>query len=194
MSYRKSALTKAAVALIGCVGVVGSSWAAGSATQNITVNASVVQKCTISTTNVTLNGYDPLGANASAPLDNSSTGAGTVVLTCTNGSTSAVNIGLGPGSNSSHAVTTSRALANGSNYMDYDLYKPSGTTAGAACASPVTNGTTVWGNSGTGLLTPTGVTWGKSSPQTFYVCGSIPGGLDPVQGSYTDTVVATVNF
>jgi spore coat protein U-like protein len=202
MFNRKLAMLKTAAVLIGCLGAVGSSWAT-SKTTTFQVNANVVQKCTISATNVTLANYDPIGANASAALDTNSAGSspGSVSLTCTkgSGSTVAVTIGLDTGSNFASATNGStRALANnatgGPYYLNYDLYMPSATTPSAACANPV-NSMNVWGTSGINLFQPSGVTWGSTAgPQTFAVCGSIPGSQDAVQGNYTDTITATVNF
>ena len=107
---------------------------AASATANLSVSATIVNNCTISTTPVSFSSYDPIGANATVDADN---GTGTVTITCTRGTTA--TIGLGPGSNASG--TTRRMLNGTSNYLNYELYQTSART-------------TVWGNSGTALFSP----------------------------------------
>src|SRR5207247_843332 len=49
---------------------------------------------------------------------------------------------------------------------------------------------------GTGsVYTPRGVTWSAAAAKAFTVCGSVPAAQDvSVDGSYTDTVIVTVNF
>jgi spore coat protein U-like protein len=52
----------------------------------------------------------------------------------------------------------------------------------------------VW-DTGTGAFTPAGtITWGAASPASFNVCGTVTKGQDVAVDSYTDSVVATVNF
>jgi spore coat protein U-like protein len=50
----------------------------------------------------------------------------------------------------------------------------------------------VWGNSGGGLFTP--ATTPSFLARTYNVCGQVASGQDLPFGSYTDTVLATVNF
>lgn len=145
---------------------------AASATANLSVSATIVNNCTISTTPVSFSSYDPIGANANANADN---GTGTVTITCTRGTTA--TIGLGPGSNASG--TTRRMLNGTNNYLNYELYQGSDRTA-------------VWGNSGAGLLSPGPAP--TKAPRTFNVYGRIFAGQDLPAGSYADTVQATVNF
>ena len=181
---------RAALAMVAGLGIASSSWA-GSATANLSVSATVVQKCTIATSPVAFGNYDPLGLQATNDLP----AQGAVSLTCTKGSGSptAVTIGLGLGSNVSGAI---RRMTDGaSDFLAYELYQPGGTTPAATCAAAPGPYGTVWGTSGGGLLGTSGTTWGVvAGAQAFKVCGVVAKGLDPVQGSYTDTVVATVNF
>ena len=88
------------IVLAGCaiVSIVAESSLTGqSATASLTVSASVSKNCTITTAPVTFGAYDPVTANATAPLD----ATGTVTVTCTKG---AVAKGLGPGSNAQGAT------------------------------------------------------------------------------------------
>jgi len=64
-------------------------------------------------------------------------------------------------------------------YLTYELYQETGRT-------------TVWGTTGTALLS-IGAAPSKAA-RTFTVYGRIPSGQDLPAGSYTDTVQATVNF
>jgi spore coat protein U-like protein len=169
--------------MVAGLGIATSSWGAPPATNPLAVSASVSQVCTITTTAVAFAAYDPVVANASAAL----AAQGTVVVTCTSGSSTAVTIGLNTGANNSGSI---RRMKDGANYLVYELYQPSATTPSATCP-----GTIVWTTAGTGLLTPSGTTWGATSPQTFNVCGVVSAGQNAVVGTgYTDTVLASVNF
>jgi spore coat protein U-like protein len=64
-------------------------------------------------------------------------------------------------------------------YLNYALYQDAGYN-------------TVWGNVAGSWLTTTAAT--NKQARTYTVYGQIPGGQDEPAGSYTDTVVATVNF
>ena len=150
---------------------------AGSATSNLGVSANVSANCTISTTAVAFGAYDPIVVNAATPRDAN----GAVTITCTKGATT--TIGLDAGGNSTHASGTTRAMTNGAgtpSYLSYELYQDA-------------PGGTLWGNSGADLDTPPAAP--SKAPRSFTVYGRIPAGQDvPVAASYSDTVVATVNF
>jgi spore coat protein U-like protein len=154
---------------------------AGSATANIGVSANIIDVCTITTGAVAFGAYDPIVTNATTALN----GSGSVTIVCTKGSTTTVGLGLG-----GHAAGSVRNMKDGgTNLMTYELYQPPSTTPGAACSysSP-----TVWGNSGGGLFTP--ATTPSLLARTYNVCGQVASGQDLPFGSYTDTVLATVNF
>ena len=144
---------------------------AQTSTASLTVSASVTKNCTISTTPVNFGAYDPVAANATAPLD----GIGTIVVTCTKGA--AAKVGLNPGSN---AEGTSRRMTQGAGeYLAYELYKD-------------TTHSTVWGDTlDTALDIPAAP---NRNPRTFTAYGRIAAAQDASVGNYTDTVVATVNF
>ncbi len=150
---------------------------AGTATSNLGVSASVSANCTISTTAVAFGAYDPIVTNATTPRDAN----GAVTITCTKGS--GPTIGLDVGLYSTHASGTTRAMTDGAgtpSSLSYEVYQDS-------------PGGTVWGNSGGGLVTPPAAP--SKAPRTYTVYGRIPAGQDvPVAASYSDTVVATVNF
>jgi spore coat protein U-like protein len=142
-----------------------------SATASLTVSATVSKNCTITTSPVTFGGYNTVGANASTPLD----ATGTITVTCTKGAPATV--GLGAGSN---AQGTARRMAGGTAaFLNYELYKDN-------------THTTVWGNTtGSVLDIPAAP---DRNPRDFPVYGRVAAGQDATVGSYTDTVVATINF
>jgi spore coat protein U-like protein len=149
----------------------GATAEAATATANLGVSATVTNNCTISTVALAFGSYDPVVTNASTNLD----GTGTVVVACTKGA--AATIGLGNGGNFSGGA---RRMGDGSsNFLAYEVYHEAGRT-------------TVWTNAGGGLLS-TGAAPSKAA-RNFTVYGRVTGNQDVPAGSYSDTVVATVNF
>jgi spore coat protein U-like protein len=144
---------------------------AATATANLGISATVTNNCTISTAALAFGSYDPVVAHASTNLD----GTGTVIVACTKGATATVGLGFG-----SNASGSTRRLTDGSsNYLTYELYQDAGHT-------------TVWGNSGADLYSP-GAAPSKAA-RNFTVYGRVASNQDVPAGSFSDTVVATVNF
>ena len=143
---------------------------AQTATSNLTVSATVAKNCSITTTAVAFGSYDPIVANATTPLD----GTGSVVVTCTKGSGSRIDLGLG-----SNAAGSVRRMLGGTDTLTYELYTD-------------TTRSTVWGaGAGAGQTIATAP---NKNPRTFTVYGRVPAGQDVGAASYADTVVATINF
>lgn len=141
---------------------------AQSATTQLRVTTTVIKNCTITSSDVAFGNYDPVGANRTAPLD----GIGTLTITCTTGT--AATIGLDTGGNGN------RRMNNGSGvYLSYELYKDGGRTQ-------------VWGNTGGGMMPI--VAAPTVQPRVFTVYGRVAPTQDVSPGSYSDQVVATVNF
>ncbi len=131
----------------------------------------MTKNCTITTAPVAFGNYDSVAANATAPLD----GIGTVTVTCTKGAPA--KVGLNAGSNAQG--TTRRMSGGAAAYLTYELYKDTGRT-------------TVWGDTaGTALDIPAAP---NRNPRNFTVYGRVAAAQDATVGTYTDTVVATVNF
>ena len=148
---------------------------AASSTANLSVTASVSANCTISTNAVAFGSYDPVSANASSALN----GTGSVVVTCTNGSSATITLGQGlnAASGSSDAAPLRRMKDGGTNFLSFSLFSDSSRT-------------TTWGNtSGTGVSHT-----GTGSATSLTVYGQVSGGQNVPAGSYSDTVVATVTF
>lgn len=133
------------------------------------MSASISSKCTLSTATFGFGSYDTTSAT------DLTTSSGSVILSCTRGAPG-VTIQLDNGLYSSHAVGTTRAMANGTNYLSYDFYTDNGYG-------------TVWNSVHT--VTYTSITM-ASTPISVY--GKIPHQQDAAIGSYSDTVMATVNY
>ena len=158
-------------ATAGLALVFAAHTTAATATANLCVSATVTNNCTISTTALAFGSYDPVAANAATDLD----GTGAVSVACTKGTTATVGLGLG-----SNASGSTRRMSDGSgNFLTYELYQDSGHI-------------TVWGAAGAGLLSPAAAP--SKAARNFTVHGRVISNQDVTAGSYSDTVVATVNF
>lgn len=174
-------MNKTGLVTFGIMVLVVAPAFAGTATTNVSVSANIANNCTISNAAVAFGSYDPIVTNAASPLD----AAGTVTITCTKGTTTTVSLGLG-----THASGAQRRMSDGvPNYMNYELYQPPNNTPGTACSYA---GPTVWGTSGANLFTPAAAP--NKNARTYNVCGEVAAGQDLAAGSFTDLVVATVNF
>jgi len=149
--------------------------AAGSATADLDVSASVSESCTISASPLAFGAYDPVVANRSTDLD----GTGSVTVTCTAGAPVAVRLdqGLNAGVGSSDAAPARQMAGSRGGELSYALYSD-------------TQRTQVWGNDDENAVTSEGT--GGAVELTVY--GRIPGGQNVPAGDYADTVVATVTF
>lgn len=173
---KKLLIATLAVALAG----VGINSHAGTNTADLTVTASIAEACAVSTTAVAFGAYDPVNANASGGANVMSTGA--VLTTCTFGTTGKLLLDQGAQGTGTLAapVRFMKTGSGGANeLLGYQLY-----------AAGVDN--TVWGGTNATGLTLT-VGDGTQKSQTVY--GTIPKGQNTVKvGSYTDTVVVTIDF
>ena len=160
----------AALAIGGAAYFTTTGLSAATITASMPVSATVNNNCTITTNPIAFGSYDPVVANDSANLD----ATGAVIIACTKGATT--TLGLDTGANASAG---SRRVASSGNFLTYELYQDS-------------NRSTVWGNSGAALYN-SGTSPSKDA-RTFSVYGRVAGNQDVPAGSYTDTIVATVNF
>jgi spore coat protein U-like protein len=150
---------------------------AASASANITVQATVAANCTINAGTVNLGTYDPTGTQATNPLD----GEGNFVIRCTRGTAATIDLGLG-----NQPSGTTRRMTDGTDFLDYDLYRDSGRSA-------------VWGTGAGNNLNPFQADAGGVAPnsgnRTITVYGRVPAGqANARSGVYGDTVLATINF
>ena len=162
------------LAVFAVVSIAAESRPSGQASQqsaSLTVSANVVKNCTITTAPVAFGNYDSVGPNATAPLD----GIGTVTVTCTKGAPA--KVGLNDGAN---AQGTTRRMSQGAtDHLTYELYKDTGHA-------------TRWGNTADTALDVPAAT--SQTPRNFPVYGRVAPAQAAAVGSYTDTVMATVNF
>ena len=148
-------------------------------TSSVTATATVSSNCSVTTTPVAFNTYDPIVVNRTSALN----GTGSVVVTCVKGTAPVIALSLG-----NYASGSTRRMSSGGDFLAYELYPPPGTTAGTPCSFPAT---TVWGNGGSAFSATVAT---SKAARSYYICGSVPAGQDPAIGTYTDTVVATVTF
>lgn len=173
-SKLKGALVSAV--LVGTASLTLPAYA-GTDTSNMAVTADIGMNCTIATTDIAFGSYDPIVANATSSL----TANGTVTTTCTVGSTGVVIIGEGldPTSDSSPAEPDRRMGGpSEGDYLAYQVYSDS-------------ERANVWTGDG-----ETGVAYiASGSGQVMTVYGEVAAGqTDAVEGSYSDTLVVTVNY
>jgi spore coat protein U-like protein len=175
-----------AVAAVAALCTGGAAWA-GSAVTDLTVSATVTQRCTITTTPVAFGSYDPVLANRTSALP----GTGQISLTCTKGSAN-ITVSLDDGTNFSGGFRRMSSGGGTPDFLRYRLDQPIGSAPGTC------PGTQEWrGFASPGLYTAV-ATWSALTAFTFNVCGTVPAGQDVTGSSagtaYTDTVLATVNF
>lgn len=144
---------------------------------NLSVSATVVPNCTISTGALSFPGYDPVVSNANIPLIASTI----LTLGCTRDAPATIMLGQGvntaPGS--TNAAPMRRLSGGGANpaYLTYSLYQDNGYT-------------TRWTNSPSG-----GVTYvGRGAAGALTVYGKVDPGQNVPAGTYSDMVTATISF
>ena len=165
----------ALAAIFACI-AGGHALMAATATTTFTVTGTVAANCTISATGISFT-YDPVSANATT----AATATATVTIACTKGS--GPTIGLNAGNHAGAVSGVTRAMANGTNVLGYELHQPA--------AAPGNGG--VWTDIGGANPLNAGLSPSKAA-QNFTVMGLVPPGQDVAVGSYSDTVTATVNF
>lgn len=151
---------------------VGGAFAATN-TGNVNVTATVANNCTITAGAVNFGAYDPIGANLAADLDQT----GSLTVQCTKSATPS-GVALGVGSNAGLGSYGTRAMSNGTDHLGYELFTTS-------------TRNTVW--NAANMMTPAGP-FGVTHTSTMTIYGRVGKAQDVSAGSYTDSVVATINF
>jgi spore coat protein U-like protein len=167
----------AAVLILLCLSALKSIALAGTATGALTVQIIITASCTISA--ATLNfGSSVTGTTLVA---SAVSGSSTVSVTCTSGSP--YSIGMDNGANVSGSQ---RRMANGANFLNYNLYVDS------LHANPWT---TASSNSTCTTTSDCYLGTGSGSAQTVNIYGAVPStGTAPPTGTYTDTVTMTITY
>ena len=149
---------------------------AGSVSATMTVTATVVATCTISSGNLAFGNYDAIGTNATAPL----LGTAAVSATCTQGSSATVDIYPGLNPSGTGNAQQRRMKGTGTNYLAYAIYSDSAHTH-------------AWGTKTSGTtVSVTGA--GGATPVSLTAYGSVPNAQNIPVGTYTDSVAVTVNY
>jgi spore coat protein U-like protein len=177
MKFKPSNL-KVAVASAIVVGSVGFSTAifAGTATDNMIVQASVGISCTISVADIDFGNYDPT-------LDSDNTATGSVTSSCTTGGAVTLTLGEGAGKDTGSSIGTpvrrmigSTGAATGT-YLPYGLFQDSAHN-------------TLFG--GTSLTGKAFDFTGSAIVTTIY--GKIPKLQSAAIGGYADSVPVTLTY
>lgn len=147
------------------------NWGSGSSIQYFNVTATVASECTVSAATLNFGAYDPVVANATTALNST----GTVNVYCTPGTLATVSLGTGM-----HASGTARyMLGTSGSLLHYEVYNNAGRTV-------------VWDTTNT----DSGTSASKLTPINggFIAYGTIFAGQDVGIGSYSDTLLVTVNY
>jgi len=169
--FAATSLTAALVA-----STMGSARAA-SQTSTVDVTTTVAASCTINTATLAFTAYDPINTNASAPDD----GTGNITIRCTKGATG-ITIDLGVGA---HNGGNQRQMVHGTNssvLLPYEIYKESTRAV-------------VWGTGDSGSVYSGTILDGTGADVAVTMYGRIPAAqLQAISGSYSDSIVSTINF
>ena len=170
--YRAVIVTASAIFAVAVM--VPCAVKAGSSTGTLTVTASVSQKCILSSPTLAFGSYDPVVTNNSANLDATTT----ITVTCTKGATG-ITLGFGNSANAPTGCTAPQRCLVGAahaNYLNYQLYSDSGRSS-------------VW----TTAISES-ITGGITTPTNLTIYGRVPPAQDVNVDTYSDSVVATVNY
>jgi spore coat protein U-like protein len=134
-------------------------------------SATVEAACTISAA--------PIAFGSASSLASAITGSGNIRVTCT--LNAPYVIALNAGSTTGNSITARKMSLGGAGagVVSYQLYKPPGYS-------------TVWGDGSAGSSVQNGT--GTGAVQDWPVNAQVPAQATPAQGSYQDTVTATVTF
>ena len=138
----------------------------------LALSAAGLEACTVSASGVSFGAYNVL---APAPTDST----GSVVLECSP-SDKNIRVSLSTGASGTYLA---RALTQGSDQLLYNLYIDAAMTA-------------VWGDGtgGTSVLSIANWTGGPNASQIHTIYGRLPAQQDAAAGTYSDSIVVTVDF
>lgn len=137
---------------------------AGQTTGNITVSATVSANCSVTTNPLAFGTYDPIAANSTTGSDATTTA--NIGVTCTNGTNpTSVVVNSTAGTTQGSSSSMNTSPANTALNYTYSLTAPGG-----------------------------GFVSGSNTSNTYVLHGTIAKGQNVASGSYSDTLVASVNF
>ena len=149
--------------------IQGSALQAASTTGQLPIGTVVSPNCRIAISDLAFPAYDPLDQNASRELN----GAVDVKVICTREARATIVLDTGR-----YSSGQMRAMSDGDQKVNYELYRDPSRTQ-------------VWGSGGNALQF---VSAGYKNPQQFTLYARIPPGQEVASGTYTDVVMATVDF
>jgi spore coat protein U-like protein len=170
---RRTALVAVLSACCGFFAEIGAA-DAGTAPGTLSISITINAACSVSA------GSSIAFSAISSTVTAAQTASGTITVTCTN--LSPYSVSLDNGGN----YTTTRQMANGSNYIGYGLYLDGSDTNAW--------GATTAAGSCTGGANTCSLGTGNGSAQNIPVYAKIPTLAGPPAGSYTDTVNITVAY
>ena len=153
-----------------CIGPVSS----GTTSNTVTLSLRIDNDCIVMAPDISF-GTAPL-------VDAFSHVTQTISLQCTKGTSYTVKL-----SDGSNATGGQRRMANGSNYINYEIYQGAGSTARWGSTSGQTR------TSGSADVSP-GAGTGNSTQGFVYTSKILQGQTTPPAGTYTDTIVIGVDF
>ena len=161
--------------LVAAVLLATSSAAlAATTTGTVGVSASVGANCIVSTLPMAFGVYDPLSATPK-------NATGQVQLVCTLGATPSVAVDVGL-----NVSGVQRRMVSGGNFLNYDVFTPTTNAANAACAYTTAFPTAIPGYALTAAP--------STASRSYNLCGQVPALQSVPNGSYNDTVTATISF
>ncbi len=159
----KKIASKLLLAAVAAGAMGAAAQAQTTATSQFNAQITIQAQCVVSSPNTLDFGSSGLlNGNVDAQMN--------FTVECTNGT--AYTIAMNDGAN---AAGTQNRMANGGQFVNYELYTDS-------------NRTTVWDSTSTVSGTGTG------DPITHTVFGRVPAQTTPAPGTYTDTVTITVSY
>jgi spore coat protein U-like protein len=187
-SLINSLVTYSLIALAGAA--AGTASAGGTAVSgNMQISAQVIDKCTISTSALSFGDYDGQAANLSTIL----TATATLTTACAKSLSTGQFIGLNGGTTSTGTMTARKmrgTLSNG-DLLNYSLNQPTANTPSSPCRAAGTG--TNWDDGTLSKFTLPANTVGLST-RLYTVCGEVAAGQNIQADTYSDSVIATINF
>ena len=176
-SIRKISL---AAALVAGIGFTADSFA-GTSTSNMSLSAAVSDNCTLTAAAPPAFPYDAYVANATINYTTNFL----ITYTCTSGATPTIVLDQGLHAfGGSTAVAPNRQMANGTNRLLHNIFSTAGNLGTGSVG-------VAWG---TNLAMSPTLALGTGAAQTVPAYILILAGQLVPAGTYTDTVVMTVNF
>lgn len=141
---------------------------AATATNTFTTQMVITAECKVQSAST-------LDFGSSGVLDAAKTATSSIGVQCTNGQGYSISL---DGGNGSSGTTTTRTMENGSQAINYSMWKDS-------------NHTQNWGNAGAEILSSL---TGTGAVQSYTVYGLVAAQTTPGANTYTDTVTVTVTY